>query len=139
MKLKDLCNQYIISDSVSERSRLKKEIGVICDNFMNTSYEVDGNFPEEFSDFRGDGVEFKEIDGNEIVMTYERFWGYGGHCEETCRYSIDEIDNFDKEREKKKVKEEKINNLRRKTNNAENKFLCLKGELSKLENESALS
>lgn len=91
MSLKELCQKYHATDSISERGHLHSKIQEICNTVLNNKYELNHDFPEQYSDFRGDGMEITGIFENEIEFSYERFWSYGGHCEENHTFKIGDL------------------------------------------------
>lgn len=144
MTLRELCNQYNESDSVSERSRIKDDILGICEKYLKKRYELREKTDRksdrlfESSDYspKSGWILFDDVYSEAVVVRYEDRWAYGGYASETFRIDFNEYENFSEKDYLKKARKEKISELKAKIDNLEKELAEQRKILLQLETET---
>lgn len=109
--LKQLCEDYEISDSLKERKQLREEIENRCSVYLSKLYNIakENNYIEPlflYSDYRSSSgqVTFDDFTDENIWVVYEDSWKYGGYCNEKFCISFKTIESFEADLYKKFIK-----------------------------------
>ena len=103
MKLRELCENYNKTDSISTKQDLEDKIIDIAKEYIDTRVGINSEFNQfnsierwPFSEYRIDSgsLSLNYVSSEKIHLDYNDSWRYGGSCSDSIVLSLDEIENF---------------------------------------------
>lgn len=134
--LRELCGRYTVTDSISEREKLEKEIAALCRTFifarenLYRKYEFIGPVEDEYPQEDSGNLKFSHLYPGGVGVRYHPNWNYGGESDVRINIQYEDFENFDAEELDKQLRERKFEEMKQ-------KLISLKSETAELEKKIA--
>jgi hypothetical protein len=130
--LRELCGKYTVTDSISEREKLEKQIAELCRAFifarenLYRKYEFIGPVDDEYLQEDSGNLRFSHLFPGGVGVRYHPNWNCSNECDIRINVKYEDFENFDAGKLEKQLRERKLAEMKQ-------KLISLKSEMAELE------